>query len=301
MTKEAWLANYNEVGDYFGALKKAIDEVRAENAAKDTIYIPLEVELSSPYGTFTPDNVNNLPSMLAKEHESDFNVLKELLQAVWKNYVERIKAHEPDHDAYYEYRHGAEATKLWKENEAEIYAFLTTFETLLDAEKERRFGDSPAISDMRIDDGFQRAVTLPNGEKEVFRAERIETNITKDDSELLKGFEEKRNVKKAAKFIKKKFDIDASYSKLKKHPEVADDMNQELIRAYNVFGTVGIIEKIEVDDDYVKDNKFASYRRESRTILLRSDRGGVGTGAAIKNVSEGRFSTRSELPHIDMK
>ena len=76
--------------------------------------------------------------MLAKEHESDFNVLKELLKAVWKNYVERIKAHEPDHDAYYEYRHGAEATKLWKENEAEIYAFLTTFETLLDAEKERR-------------------------------------------------------------------------------------------------------------------------------------------------------------------
>ncbi|MBQ9370896.1 MAG: hypothetical protein IJU03_01770 [Thermoguttaceae bacterium] len=151
MTKEAWLANYNEVGDYFGSLKKAIDEVRAENAAKETIYEPLEVELSSPYGTFTPDNVNNLPSMLAKEHESDFNVLKELLQAVWKNYVERIKAHEPDHDAYYEYRHGAEATKLWKENEADIYAFLTTFETLLDAEKERRFGENSAVEDLRLD------------------------------------------------------------------------------------------------------------------------------------------------------
>ena len=26
MTKEAWLANYNEVGGYFGALKKAIWE-----------------------------------------------------------------------------------------------------------------------------------------------------------------------------------------------------------------------------------------------------------------------------------
>lgn len=291
MTKEAWLANYNEVGDYFGALKKAIDEVRAENAAKETIYIPLEVELSSPYGTFTPENVNNLPSMLANEHESDFNVLKELLKAVWKNYVERIKAHEPDHDAYYEYRHGAEATKLWKENEADIYAFLTTFETLLDAEKERRFGENSAVEDLRLDGKSLVDAIRDTGGKEYFKRDELDANLEKrKTNEMLDGFVPQKTARKAAQFAKKEFGIDVDR---RLSVDILNDLNQELIRARNMFGTVGIIENIKIDQGVLDRGAFGSYNKDERSILLRP---GIGRPAAtyfIKNEPKGQLSTQS--------
>ena len=67
-----------------------------------------------------------------------------------------------------------------------------------------------------------------------------------------------------------------------------------MIRAFNVFGTVGNIERIEVDNDYVKDERFASFNHETHTILLRSDRGRAGTAVAVKT-SNRQFSTESGL------
>ena len=87
---------------------------------------------------------------------------------------------------------------LWKDNKSDIGKLFDELHNTLDAEKERRFGENQTISDMRLDGRFRRATTLPNGDQEVFRAGNIEDAMQKNNREQLKGFEEKRNVRKAA-------------------------------------------------------------------------------------------------------
>ena len=95
-------------------------------------------------------------------------------------------------------RNHSQAVVLWKDNKSDIGKLFDELHNALDAEKERRFGENQTISDMRLDGRFRRATTLPNGDQEVFRAGNIEDAMQKNNREQLKGFEEKRNVRKAA-------------------------------------------------------------------------------------------------------
>ena len=151
-----------------------------------------------------------------------------------------------------------------------------------------------SIEDLRLDGETLRETVRDSEIHEHFNRDDLEENLKKrESSEMLEGFEEQKTTKKAEKFIKKLLDIDADYSKLP--IEVANDVNQELIRALNMFGTVGIIENVKVDDFYVTGGRFASYDPKTFSILLRSDRGRGAVLFAVKQLPEGELSTRSEL------
>ncbi len=151
-----------------------------------------------------------------------------------------------------------------------------------------------SIEDLRLDGKTLRETLRDSEIHEHFNRDDLEENLKKrESSEMFEGFEEQKTTKKAEKFIKKLLDIDADYSKLP--TEVANDMNQELVRAFNMFGTVGIIENVKVDDFYVTGARFAAYDPKTFSILLRSDRGRGAVLFAIKQLPEGDLSTRSEL------
>ena len=87
--------------------------------------------------------------------------------------------------------------------------------------------------------------------------------------------------------------IDADYDTLPL--DVANDCNQELIRAFNIFGTVGIVNGVKVDNEQVTGNTFAAYDPKTFTILLRSDRNRADVARAMRKAGKGYFSTRSHL------
>ena len=87
--------------------------------------------------------------------------------------------------------------------------------------------------------------------------------------------------------------IDADYDTLPL--DVANDCNQELIRAFNIFGTVGIVNGVKVDNARVKGRTFAAYDPKTFTILLRSDRNRADVVRAMRRSGKGYFSTRSHL------
>ena len=146
--------------------------------------------------------------------------------------------------------------------------------------------------DLRLDGKTLRQAVMNSEIQEHFKREELEENLKKRESaEMLDGFEEQKTTRKAEKYIKEKLKINADYSRLP--IEVANDMNQELVRAFNMFGTVGIIENVKVDDKYLKDNKLASYDPNTFSILLRSDYGKGNILLAIKKASKGFYSSQS--------
>ena len=151
-----------------------------------------------------------------------------------------------------------------------------------------------SVEDLRLDGMSLGEAIRVNGYKEYFKREELEENLKRrEESEMLEGFEEQKTWKKAGIFIKEKLNIDADYSKIP--IEVANDMNQELIRAYNIFGTVGIIENIRADQGLVERGAFGNYNRKTKTITLRPNYGRLAAQLYIKNATEGKFSTKSPL------
>ena len=291
MTKEAWTANFNEVLDYFIALRKTIDEVSAENAEKETIYEPIPVIISSQYGTFTPDSIKNLSIMLADKREPDFDALRKLVTSLWGSYNTQIETREPKKENYYSIQHFYEAQKLWGDNKAGIYTFLTEFGTALDAEKERRFGKNGTVEDLRLDGKSLVNAIRDTGGKEYFKRDELDDNLEKRKTdEMLDGFVPQKTAKKAAQFAKKEFGINVD-----RHidVDVLNDLNQELIRARNMFGTVGIIENVRIDQGVLDRGAFGSYNKDTGSILLRPGTGRPSATFFIKNEPEGQLSTRS--------
>ncbi|MBR6388215.1 MAG: hypothetical protein IKS14_08170, partial [Thermoguttaceae bacterium] len=120
--------------------------------------------------------------------------------------------------------------------------------------------------------------------------------LERKESEFIDGYQEQDTWKKAEQFIRDKFDIDADYRKIPL--DVANMMNRELVRARNMFGTCGLVEKIIPDDGRLKPGDFASYNPVTKTITLRTDRGVVSTNEVIKKIcGHGWFSTNHEA-HI---
>ena len=91
---------------------------------------------------------------------------------------------------------------------------------------------------------------------------------------MLDGFVPQKTARKAAQFAKKEFGIDVDR---RLSVDILNDLNQELIRARNMFGTVGIIENIKIDQGVLDRGAFGSYNRDERSILLRP---GMGRPAA---------------------
>lgn len=152
-------------------------------------------------------------------------------------------------------------------------------------------------------DGIRR-LTLKDGESfarnllksdEKFNKERIWSYILgkTDPNAPKKTFVEQDSTKKAEDFIKRELNIDADYDTLPL--DVANDCNQELIRAFNIFGTVGIVNGVKVDNARVKGRTFAAYDPKTFTILLRSDRNRADVAKAMRRAGKGYFSTRSHL------
>ena len=125
--------------------------------------------------------------------------------------------------------------------------------------------------------------------KEIF--DNLESATETD--KMLVGFEEQRKIREAEQFIRHTFGIIANYRDIPL--DVANDMNQELVRAFNMFGTVGIIENIKSDRDLLDRGAFANYNGETKTISLRLERGRFSATYYIKNAPEGKFSTKSPL------
>ena len=151
-----------------------------------------------------------------------------------------------------------------------------------------------SAEDLRLDGMSLGKAVRANGYKEYFKREELEDNLKKRETpDALAGFEEQETTKKAKKFIKEKLNIDADYSKIP--IEVANDMNQELIRAYNIFGTVGIIENIGIDPDLEQRSAFGSFIRKTKTIVLRPNFSREDASSFIRNEKAGSFSTDSPL------
>lgn len=120
--------------------------------------------------------------------------------------------------------------------------------------------------------------------------EDIDQNIfERSESEFLDGYKEQNTRRGAEVFIKKKFAINADYSRIPL--DVANIMNRELIRARKVFGTCGLVERIVPNDGHFREGDVASYDNPTRTIMLRTDLGVVGTKVLIKKKGVGWLSS----------
>lgn len=98
-------------------------------------------------------------------------------------------------------------------------------------------------------------------------------------------------------FIKRILNTDVSYDTIKGDVlpvDVANDVNQELVRALNLFGTVGIIEGVRVDNEQVNGDTYASYDPKTLSVLLRSDRDRKQVEEKLKETGD-LFSTCSPL------
>lgn len=150
------------------------------------------------------------------------------------------------------------------------------------------------VEDLRLDGKTLREALRDSEIQEHFKREEMDDNLkNRESSEMLEGFEEKKTTKEAENFIKEKLNIDADYSKIP--VEVANDMNQELVRTLNIFGTVGIIDNIKTDPSLAERGAFGSYEIKTKTIFLRPEYGRYAAKLYIENASEGFFSTRSSL------
>ena len=87
---------------------------------------------------------------------------------------------------------------------------------------------------LRLDGLPLREAIKRNEFKEFFvdRKELAKRLVQNESDVMLEGFEIQKSSKAAQIFIKKLLNVDADYAKLK--PEVANDVNQELVRAQYV-------------------------------------------------------------------
>ena len=147
------------------------------------------------------------------------------------------------------------------------------------------------LEDLRLDGKSLVDAIRSTGGKEYFKRDELDDNLEKRKTdEMLDGFIPQKTAKEAAQFAKKEFGIDVD-----RHidVDVLNDLNQELIRARNMFGTVGIIENIKTDHGVVDRGAFGSYDKDTRSILLRPGTGRPAATFFIKNEPEGQLSTRS--------
>lgn len=105
-------------------------------------------------------------------------------------------------------------------------------------------------------------------------------------------YEEQKTTEDAENFAKKLLKTKVGYGNLM--AEMANDCNKEFVNAMNIFGTVGIVRGVFVDNEKVTGNTFASYDPESLEILLRSDRDREAIQKAM-NAAGDYFSTNSHL------
>lgn len=142
-------------------------------------------------------------------------------------------------------------------------------------------------------------VLRDNPEEKMLSFDDIEQNLFEyyeaGEDSFIDGYKKQESQKKAADFIKKKFDIDADYSKIPL--DVANMMNRELVRARNIFGTCGLIEKITHDRGEFGENDLGSYDRDTKIITLLKNVGIIGTRSLIKKKGPGWFSTNKDA-HI---
>ena len=150
--------------------------------------------------------------------------------------------------------------------------------------------------DLRLDGKTIGQALAENKYEEIFDRESLLKSLLKkkDQGTVKKKFKEFSTSKEAENFIKELLKLDANYDNL--DVSVANDVNQELIRAYNIFGTVGIIGSVHVDDERVNGDVYASYDdNPPNSLLLRSDRNREDVKAKMEKNPEGYFSTRSWL------
>ena len=151
-----------------------------------------------------------------------------------------------------------------------------------------------AIEYLRLGDKTFTQALRESKNQEYFKREEMDDNLKqRESSEMLEGFEEQKTTEEAENFIKEKLNIDADYSKIP--IEVANDMNQELVRTFNIFGTVGVIDNIKTDPSLAERGAFGSYEIKTRTIFLRPEYGRFAATLYIQKAPEGLFSTRSSL------
>lgn len=136
--------------------------------------------------------------------------------------------------------------------------------------------------------------------------DEILAGIKVSQNQQVKGFVEQKTIEEAAKFAKENFGIELLYRPKKRRKkkdlidiDVANDIIQELCRAKNIIGTVGIVNRIATSnklfDKKVDKEAFGNYIRSERTINLRPGYGRLAAKQYIEKARDGLFSTRSPL------
>ena len=180
---------------------------------------------------------------------------------------------------------GAKRYELYKQGklkDEQIFSpnldYTVPVTSLLDVTKEEleEFIENTRSEDIRLDGKDLLTALRHNGFKESLKPlEEIiaESQGQNTQDKSVKGFVKTESLEDAEKFIFAKFGIKAQYRKKLFRQgvplDVANDLNQELCRAYNVFGTVGIIENIQPDASLLERDSGASYNRKTGTISIR--------------------------------
>ncbi|MBQ9873492.1 MAG: minor capsid protein [Thermoguttaceae bacterium] len=183
-----------------------------------------------------------------------------------------------------------ELAELAKESGEELQARADLVRAYLARDSHR----NEQYEDLRLDGKSIEEALRKTNFREIFKRYELDEKMReRETSEMLEGFEKQDKKNKAAKFAKTTFGIDVKYRRIPL--ETLNDLNQELIRARNMFGTIGIIERIEPSDKVLERGSFASYNWERKSIEVRPEHGRFTAKQYIDNAREGLFSTDSPL------
>ncbi len=171
-------------------------------------------------------------------------------------------------------RSGNSVVKRWREEVAKLNAEGAAQSVGDDVDRREAEKRLP-LELMRSDEyDLARRMKDPsiiNHEKLKESDELNETFDKRTRLEYTDGYEETWSCWGARRFLEDQFHIETDKSYYKIPLSVANNLNCELVRFRNVFGTVGFIDKVVVDSPLLPAKADAGYDPNTRALLLRSD------------------------------
>lgn len=219
----------------------------------------------------------------------------------WEDYLKEVA----DRGGFFRKQTEEQSRRTLENEHVRIDEFFDEIKEDVEAEIARREKGNEDVEYLRLDGQELRDAEHALVKEEMLTRSEITANIEPKDMEaretsakLLEGFEEQKTIEDAERFAKNHFGIIADYSEIPL--DVANNVNQELTRAFNMFGTVGIIENINADYDLEARGAFGNYKWKTNTISVRPERGSITAERYIKNAPKGvfsdkKFSTNSPL------
>ncbi|MBR4753490.1 MAG: minor capsid protein, partial [Thermoguttaceae bacterium] len=141
--KNAWKTNGKDVDKFYDKARGAIDKLHQEKSKDDPQYERKPVEISSPYGTFTPDNLTQLSTLLAQYNSDDFDDLAAIIPDMRERWFDKRLGEAPKRESYWAEASYKKATDEYDANKADGEAFFQDFKSMLAAERKRRSDSDP--------------------------------------------------------------------------------------------------------------------------------------------------------------